>query len=51
MLCAVAMVFGAIIAWSCYLDYLAAILFLGAIIPSQLCEDGYKEMKEERRNA
>ena len=43
-----ALVFGSIIAWCCYKDILAAILFICAIIPSCLFEEGRKEYKASR---
>ncbi len=45
-----ALVFGALIAWSCYLDLLAGSLFLCALLPSVLFEEGCEECAKRRYN-
>ena len=44
-----ALMFGAFYAWACYKDVLATILFICALIPSCLFEQGRQEYKARRR--
>ncbi len=48
ILACVALVFGSLIAWCCYKDLLAGFLFVCALIPSCLFEEGRKEYNENR---
>ena len=42
------LMFGAFIAWACYKDILATVLFIGALIPSCYFEQGRQEYKSHR---
>jgi len=44
-----ALMSGAFFAWACYKDVLATILFIGALIPSCLFEQGRQERKARRQ--
>lgn len=46
-----ALVFGSFVAYAYYKDFLAAFLFICAIIPSSLFEEGRKEYKASKENS
>ena len=45
----VALMLGAFVAWSCYKDLLALLLFCAALVPSCLFEEGRQEYKSSKR--
>lgn len=47
----VLMLLGAVIAWACYLDWLALALFILSFTPSSLLDEGLQEIKNQQTNA
>jgi len=50
ILACMVLVFGSLVAFEHYADWLACLLFLGALIPSCLFEEGRKEYKAGRND-
>ena len=50
ILACMALEFGSLVAWELYIDWLAALLFMLALIPSCLFEEGRKEYKASKEN-
>lgn len=48
ILACIALVLAALYAFCCYMDWLACLLFLCALIPSCLFEEGRRELKRNK---
>lgn len=48
LIACMALMLGAFIAWACYKDVLATVLFIGALIPSCLFEQGRQEYQARK---